>query len=488
MTSDDTTGFDKIDINTQIMQNQGFLGPLANSLGATEPALKLLISLLFGYPLAAIYHSHIKKHSLNIKNIYFALTGFLICCFNYGYDVYHSLISILITYILCRYFCKYRYFVIINFIFNMGYLLIGYYFTESNDYDIKWTMPHCVLVLRLIGYGFDISDGKTSKDKLSKDQLENAIYDMPNLLQLTSFTYFPASFLVGPQFQYQRYKNFINGKFDNYKGNIEAGLKRGSIGILYLIIRQIGATFIPDSFIMSEEFDILSLPTKILYIGIWGKLSLYKYVSCWLITEGALIYFGLTYVNTDKNTGISDWSGCSNINIRIFELATKMEHYVKSFNINTNQWVASYVYKRLKFLNNRTISYASALLFLAMWHGFHSGYYMSFLLEYSVITFEKQFESLWSKYILAKYSNIINSNICEVLIFIIMKIYNTSCMGWCMVPFVYLNYTRWFYIYSKLYYYGYIFLISWFIFNFYMKKYVTKPKKNDKSLDKNKSQ
>lgn len=73
-----------------------------------------------------------------------------------------------------------------------------------------------------------------------------------------------------------------------------------------------------------------------------------------------------------------------------------MNHYVHSFNVNTNNWVAAYVYKRLKFLNNRTISYAGALLFLAVWHGFHSGYYMAFALEYTIITFEKQVSILFS--------------------------------------------------------------------------------------------
>ena len=41
--------------------------------------------------------------------------------------------------------------VVISFLFNMGYLLIGYWYTESEGYDICWTMPHCVLCLRLIG-------------------------------------------------------------------------------------------------------------------------------------------------------------------------------------------------------------------------------------------------------------------------------------------------------------------------------------------------
>lgn len=46
------------------------------------------------------------------------------------------------------------------FTYNMAHLLIGYWTTATNDYDIKWTMPQCVLALRLIGLAFNMSDGQ----------------------------------------------------------------------------------------------------------------------------------------------------------------------------------------------------------------------------------------------------------------------------------------------------------------------------------------
>jgi hypothetical protein len=44
------------------------------------------------------------------------------------------------------------------------------------------------------------------------------------------------------------------------------------------------------------------------------------------------------------------------------ETASKFGHLIESFNINTNGWAASYVYKRLKFMNNRIISQVDTLL------------------------------------------------------------------------------------------------------------------------------
>jgi lysophospholipid acyltransferase 5 len=98
---------------------------------------------------------------------------------------------------------------------------------------------------------------------------------------------------------------------------------------------------------------------------------------------------GLTFVSRDEKTGKEDWSGCANIKLRIFENTYSFGDYVSSFNVQTNLWVFQYVYKRLKFLNNRSVSHISALLFLAVWHGFHSGYYMTFFMEFMLIHFEK---------------------------------------------------------------------------------------------------
>lgn len=95
-------------------------------------------------------------------------------------------------------------------------------------------------------------------------------------------------------------------------------------------------------------------------------------------------------MSRDEKTGVEDWSGCANIKLRIFENTYKFGDYVAAFNVQTNMWVFSYVYKRLKFLNNKHISHISALMFLAVWHGFHSGYYITFFMEFCLIQFEKE--------------------------------------------------------------------------------------------------
>lgn len=98
--------------------------------------------------------------------------------------------------------------------------------------------------------------------------------------------------------------------------------------------------------------------------------------------------FGLSYNGKDKN-GIVKWDGCKNVDLWTFENATQFNHYILSFNMNTNHWCAEYIYKRLKFLGSRHASQFFTLLFLAVWHGFHSGYYVTFLMEFIIMYFEK---------------------------------------------------------------------------------------------------
>lgn len=88
-------------------------------------------------------------------------------------------------------------------------------------------------------------------------------------------------------------------------------------------------------------------------------------------------------------SGEEDWNACENFKPIRYETGQKFQHYIEAFNIQTNHWVAHYIYKRLKFLNNKSFSFIGTLLFLAVWHGFHSGYYMTFAFEFFSVTMEK---------------------------------------------------------------------------------------------------
>lgn len=95
-------------------------------------------------------------------------------------------------------------------------------------------------------------------------------------------------------------------------------------------------------FVSSVLLQELPFWKQCLTLGVWGRITLYKYISCWLMSEGVCIVAGLTY-NGQDSSGKHQWDGCANVKLKVFEGATKFGHYIASFNINTNHWVAQSV-------------------------------------------------------------------------------------------------------------------------------------------------
>ena len=64
-------------------------------------------------------------------------------------------------------------------------------------------------------------------------------------------------------------------------------------------------------------------------------LILAKYISAWLLSEGALILSGMGY-NGEWEDGSIKWNGGANVRLRIFEKSSRFQHIIDGFNINTN--------------------------------------------------------------------------------------------------------------------------------------------------------
>lgn len=217
----------------------------ANLIGTTEQALKLLISILLGYPLGVIYNKYVRKHS-EYRNIYFIVTGLDISLYNFGISFYHNVLPALVIYMTTKVLGPGKNNAIITFIFNLSYLLIGYVQTESEEYDITWTMPHCVLTLKLIALSFDLWDGQKmlKGEKLSDTNKLTALESSPSFLELIGFIYFPACFLVGPIFSFRRYLDFVSDKFPVEReahALEDQAMKRLFQGLAYLVAFQVGS-------------------------------------------------------------------------------------------------------------------------------------------------------------------------------------------------------------------------------------------------------
>lgn len=69
--------------------------------------------------------------------------------------------------------------------------------------------------MNISGVAYDLYDGHQPAETLSKDNKKVALLQRPQLLELFGFCFFPAGFLIGPQFALKRYQEFVNGEFSD---------------------------------------------------------------------------------------------------------------------------------------------------------------------------------------------------------------------------------------------------------------------------------
>ncbi|KAI9302032.1 MBOAT, membrane-bound O-acyltransferase family-domain-containing protein, partial [Cunninghamella echinulata] len=369
--------------------------------GIPEPTARLLLTIILAYPIASLYNSTYVRHpndkfhtssnrpTEEDRNTFILLSGLMLSFFFNGTDIYHSLVTVLVSYTLAYFGIQLHQRTLASmgiWIFNAVYLLLGYYFTATNDYDISWTMPQCILCLRLMGFAFDYYDGhqtkvsttasSTSLNKLPMSfDIDTALFDLPSLNHVLAYCYFPSGFLVGPQFSFSLYQRWIANPFylgktisdwdETLKAQQRYMWRSVALGILYLGIQQLIGSQYPTSYLLTDDY--LNSPFL---------------QRCWtFLITGACVAFGITYEGEDKEGSIL-FGGLANTLPLQYETATSLDHIIGAFNINTNLWTKYYVFKRLRFLGNKSISQGASLFFLAIWHGFHFNYFATFILEF----------------------------------------------------------------------------------------------------------
>jgi len=337
--------------------------------------------------------------------------------------------------------------------------------SSDEGYDLDWTTPQCVLCLRLIGLSFDLFDGAQKEESLGPDELRYRLKTLPPPLEILAYSYFYGAFLAGPQFPFQRYKTAVTGEaFQSKEAQHPSKepppcllpvLRAFFLGVLFMAVYNVGAAAYPDEFMKQDEYYESPLYFRVYYLVACLFFVLTKYIGVWLMAEGSCILFGLGFNGYEKD-GTPRWDGLSNIRPFDFIFATNHQQVIDSFNINTNDWVKRYIFKRLRFLNNRHISQGSTLLFLAIWHGLSLGYFLCFLLEFVYMECEARWKALSNKYTAPYYQP--NRTVVQAVIGTVLGVLFWVCrmlgMHFSFVPFSFKSIGRSLQIYNSVYWYG----------------------------------
>uniref|UniRef100_A0A0R3RUJ4 Lysophospholipid acyltransferase 5 n=1 Tax=Elaeophora elaphi TaxID=1147741 RepID=A0A0R3RUJ4_9BILA len=376
----------------------GVLSAVSAATQVREDGLILFVTILAGYPLAAIYRSIFYNKVPAVQHIYFVVVGLTLYIFNYGAAALHSIISVLLAYWIVTYFPGQEISITLAHFAFLGHLLIGYSYSETDNYDINWTTSFCIMTLRFISLVMDVYDGH-KPNKLETYQIQTAIKKSPDLLEIAAYGYFFCGTFAGPLFSLSRFRSFVTGEYLDSKNEVRVfmpSLGRFVAACFYMIIYYWGVVWIPNEYFNSPEFFALSFRWKVIWIVIWFRLTMCRYVSVWLFTEGAAILAGMAYNGKDSK-GNDRWDGVRDVHIIKWEFGLDFQSVIDSFNVGTNNFAKNHLYRRLRWLGSQTHSHLITLIYLAIWHGYHLGYFILFFFEFACVLAQKQFYSLLSK-------------------------------------------------------------------------------------------
>ncbi|KAK5965323.1 Lysophospholipid acyltransferase 5 [Trichostrongylus colubriformis] len=352
------------------------VGTLADLLNTREDGLRLLLCVLAGYPLAVVHRTFFYNKPANVQYAFFVVVGTLLYIFNSGYDSIHAFVAVLVAYAITNYLRGKTESIIAAHVFFLGYLLVGYWYVESEAYDITWTTPYCIMCLRFTGLVMDVYDG-AHFEKLKPDQKKTAILNPPTLLETAAYGLFYTGTIAGPQFTLAKFRSYVNGDWLDENGQPKESALMPSLG------RFIGGcTYMNMSFLMRWTWTM-----------IWFRLTMYRYCAIWLIIEGAAILNGLGYNGKDEQ-GKDRWDGVRDVQVWLWEMGHDFSSAIQSFNVGTNTFAKNHIFRRLRWLNSKPAAHLVTLGYLAIWHGYHLGYFFLFFFEFGCVVAQEQLYAL----------------------------------------------------------------------------------------------
>lgn len=266
------------------------------------------------------------------------------------------------------------YLCVIGWIVIFGHLAYShiYYMLESYmnaKNDIRTIQM--LLVIKLTSYLTDIA---------YKVYFSNGVFEKelkyPELIEWFGYIFFIPSYFAGPVLQYDEYRLFIlsthdDTKYDNDRIRYYTTLLSVK-GAVLLTFSLVSILYFDVFYLLDDHFASRGFMSKILILIITMTLQRCRFYFAWNLGEMAYILSGASEFVSHKGR---------NVHIMNIEIPRNTYTILNSWNISTNLWLKQYVYRPLIDIGIETqaICVFVTNLISAFWHGFYSGYYITFL-------------------------------------------------------------------------------------------------------------
>lgn len=420
--------------------------------GVPDGPLRLILGLSLSYLFAGInrhvFNSPIERSQATLRHLFNFIAGLSILYLNYADEVVHMIIPTLAVWLILRFMGPGVYSTGFSAVFAFGYLMSGYIRHGGEDYTLDWTTSYCVMCLRLIGFAMDYYDGnKRTKEEKAQSRNVSKVWDNAELKELPtiietfgySFCYFGC--LVGPQFPFNFYINFVTGKLAGHSSR-RSVFKCLIGGVIYMAITQVGKSYFDPSYVVHQNYLKQPFWYRFGYMTLAGRIVMTKYMGVWLFNEGSCTLSGMPA------------KSLSNVDPRQYELITCLSQVIISFNMNTNLWSKNYVFKRLRFLGNKMLSGFTTMIFLAIWHGFAPAYFLCFVLEFLDIEAERIMKGWFKPVFELAGKNVLSNAVLNLACYVI----TITSLSYATVAFDLLSWPKINTFWSSMYYYNHIFI------------------------------
>ncbi|KAI8621631.1 MBOAT, membrane-bound O-acyltransferase family-domain-containing protein [Chytriomyces sp. MP71] len=296
------------------------------------------------------------------------------------------------------------------------------FFKDELSPRFDQTVPMMIAVQKMATFAWSVYDG-TKEDRvgvtpasfslkspqfahqaLSPTQKSQKITQnvLPTFIEYLGFIFFYPSFILGPSFHFNVYKDFVlqRGSYKIDKGvSMLPGrwayfYQKVGIGAVCTVIHLCCSPIWSYDFALTDEFITWSFLSRCAYMVVASLIQQCQFFSAWKLAEGACVLCGFGYEGPDPKTpGKYKWNRCENVRIAELELAENPRMFMSAWNVQTALWLRSAIYLRLapEPLPDQTLdeireakkhaNIATHVTFLvsAFWHGFYPGFYLTFM-------------------------------------------------------------------------------------------------------------
>ncbi|EPS41199.1 hypothetical protein H072_4885 [Dactylellina haptotyla CBS 200.50] len=445
--------------------------------GIAPDYLKLIFVVLLSYPLAGILKRLPDVHP-TAKNLF--LIGTSLFYFVGIFDLWSGIGTVAISSVgayLIAAFIKGPLMPWVGFVFIMGHMSISHITRQKRGDDSVVDITGVQMVL-LTAFCWNVWDGKFPESELTPLQQDRAIREMPSLLDYAGYVLFFPSVMVGPAFDFNEYKKWLDTTmFDveiyDRKGVVRKkrriprsgrmATRKAIIGLLWIGAYVKASSMFTVEFALGDDFLKFGILRRIWYLY-WLMLGTrFKYYGIWTLTEGACILAGLGYNGLDEKKRIR-WDRVNNIDAWQLETAQNSRALLESWNKNTNKWLRNYVYLRVTPKGRKPGFRSSMATFVtsAFWHGFYPGYYLAFVTASLVQTVAKFSRRYVRPFFLSSDGTLPTKY--KIYYDVFGAVVTQAALAYMSAPFIVLGFNDSIRLWSRVWFYAHVGIIVMYIF------------------------